>query len=70
METPKKLYRSRNGVIGGVCRGLADYFNSDVVPVRILAVLALLFGTLGFWVYLVCWIFIPLEPRGYRDNAR
>ncbi len=61
-DKPRKLYRSRNGKIGGVCSGLADYFNTDVVPVRLLAALGLLCGGLGFWVYLVCWIVIPLEP--------
>jgi phage shock protein C len=41
------LYRSRNGVILGVCRGLADYFDFSVFWVRAAAVI-LLFIT-GFW---------------------
>ena len=38
---PRRLYRSRRRIIGGVCQGLADYFNVDVVLVRIIALLLL-----------------------------
>jgi len=41
------LYRSRNGLILGVCRGLADYFGVSVFWVRTAAII-LLFIT-GFW---------------------
>lgn len=67
---PRKLYRSRSEhIIGGVCGGLADYFNTDVVPVRIIAVAALLCGSLGFWGYLAIWIITPLEPAS-RYNGK
>ena len=36
----KKLYRSRvDCKIGGVCAGLAEYFNIDATIVRIIAIL-------------------------------
>lgn len=39
----RKLYRNRkNGLVGGVCAGLADYFEMDVVLVRIFFVVALI----------------------------
>lgn len=39
----KKLYRNRRkGIVGGVCAGLADYFEIDRKIVRILFVVALL----------------------------
>ena len=41
------LYRSRNGVILGVCRGLAEYFNLSVFWVRAAAVIFLFIS--GFW---------------------
>lgn len=72
----KRLYRSRNRIIGGVCQGLADYFNVDVVLVRIIALFALFSFTAGFWVYLVLWIVVPLQgslPSGggrYYDGGR
>jgi phage shock protein PspC (stress-responsive transcriptional regulator) len=38
-RSPKKLYRDTdNKILGGVCSGLAAYFNIDVVWVRILFV--------------------------------
>lgn len=72
----KRLYRSRNRIIGGVCQGLADYFNVDVVLVRIIALFALFSFTAGLWVYLVLWIVVPLQgslPSGggrYYDGGR
>ena len=41
------LYRSRQGVILGVCRGISDYFDFSLVWTRILAVVFLLVS--GFW---------------------
>ncbi|MBP5626241.1 MAG: PspC domain-containing protein [Bacteroidales bacterium] len=56
----KKLYRDDdNRRIGGVCAGLATYLDIDVVVVRILMLVAFLFGTAGFWIYVICLIAIP-----------
>lgn len=41
------LYRSRNGVILGVCRGIAEYFDFSAFWVRAIAVGLLIFS--GFW---------------------
>ncbi len=65
---PRKLYRSRNKKIGGVCQGLADYFGIDVVIVRIIALLSIFFFSGGLWAYLILWIVVPLEPAGNTDN--
>ena len=70
-KEPKRLYRSRSRIIGGVWQGLADYFNVDVVLVRIIALFALFCLSAGLWVYLVLWIVVPLEPADNgcrRDN--
>jgi phage shock protein C len=58
----KKLYRSRdNRIVGGVCMGLARYFDVDVTLVRLLWVLAVIFGGAGVLAYLIAWIIIPEE---------
>jgi phage shock protein C len=58
----KKLYRSRTDrKLWGVCGGLAQYFNIDPTIVRILFIISLLFGTLGFWVYIIMALIVPLE---------
>ena len=41
------LYRSRQGIILGVCRGISDYFDFSLMWTRILAVIFLLVS--GFW---------------------
>jgi phage shock protein C len=60
MEEPRKLYRSRNQrMVGGVCGGLADYFNIDVTVVRVLFLILSVFGGTGLVIYLVMWIIVP-----------
>ncbi|GAB6171817.1 PspC domain-containing protein [Paradesulfitobacterium aromaticivorans] len=63
----ERLYRSgREKMIGGVCGGLAEYFNVDVTLVRLIAVVTVFMGV-GIPAYLVAWIIVPLNPdhQGY-----
>ncbi len=59
-----KLYRSRDGIFLGVCRGIADAFDFNVFPVRLAFVIVSIFS--GFWlvigVYLVAAFFMKPEP--------
>ena len=65
----KKLERNpMNKVIGGVCSGLAEYFNLDVALVRVLFVIALLFASFGFWLYVILWIVIPERKISFDFN--
>ena len=59
------LYRSRDDAyVGGVCAGIADYYDLDPIVVRILAVLlsGLTLGIAGI-VYIVLWLRLPREPE-------
>lgn len=59
----KRFYRSqKNKVFGGVCGGIAEYFEIDVAIVRILAVLLALFNGIGLIIYLVALFVAPLNP--------
>ena len=49
--------------IAGVCGGISQYLNIDPTVVRILFLIALLFGSLGFWAYLIIWIAAPEDNR-------
>ncbi len=72
-ERRKKLYRNRkNAVLGGVCAGIADYFNIDITLVRILTFILIFFGGISLWIYIILWIILPREPiRKFNlDNAR
>lgn len=75
---PRKFYRDPDDrVIGGVCSGLAQYLNIDVVLVRILFVVFSLIGGAGIWVYIILWIVAPramtaaqkCEMRGWPVTA-
>ena len=61
----KRLMRSsRDKKIGGVCAGVADYFDLDPTIVRVVWLLAVLFGGTGFLVYIILWIVLPVAPVG------
>ena len=63
MENQNKLYRSyRQKMIGGVAGGLSEYFDTDVVVIRLLFVLLFLFTGGGLLVYIILWIVIPRRP--------
>lgn len=65
---PRRLYRSRSDrAIAGVCGGLSAYFNIDATLLRVLALLAIPFGTLSIWVYIILWIVIPEQPAHKFD---
>lgn len=51
-------------MIGGVCAGIADYFNWDITLVRIVYVLATFFTVFsGGIVYLILWLIMPEAGR-------
>ncbi len=57
-----RLYRSRKErVLGGVCGGLAEYFDIDPIIVRILFVILGPATGIGLLVYIVMWITVPEE---------
>lgn len=57
----KKLRRSNNKMIAGVCAGIADYFNLDPTLVRVAYVLISIFsaGFPGLLVYLILMLVMP-----------
>ena len=60
MNGNKVLRRNAfNKVFGGVCSGLADYFNLDVVLVRVLFAASFLFAGVGGGLYLLLWLVVP-----------
>jgi phage shock protein C len=63
-STGRRLYRSRNGVILGVCRGVADYFDFPVFWIRAVAIGV--FVCTGFWpilgIYILAALLMKAEP--------
>lgn len=58
---PKTLIRTKDRMLGGVCGGIANYFEMDKSIVRIAFALLFLAGSLGLWLYLVMWLVVPSE---------
>lgn len=63
MTNEKRLYRTRDGIVAGVCGGVADYFGLDRSLIRIATAILILFGGLSLWVYIILWIIMPKAPR-------
>ena len=61
MEENKKLVRSKNTMIAGVCAGIAEYFGMDVTLTRILYLLVSIFSAAfpGIIVYLILMLIMP-----------
>ncbi|HMO60147.1 MAG TPA: PspC domain-containing protein [Roseiflexaceae bacterium] len=60
-------------MVGGVCHGLARYFNIDTVIVRLVFVLAVFAGGVSPLVYLILWIVMPEEkpaPTALPEHPR
>ena len=81
--TSQRLYRSRSGVVLGVCRGLANFTGLGTIWIRLALFAA--FMLTGFWpmllVYIAAALIVKLEPvlpvrteaseefyRSYVDN--
>jgi phage shock protein PspC (stress-responsive transcriptional regulator) len=62
----KKLYKSSDRKICGVCGGFADYFDIDPTVIRLLWVAFTLAGGSGIIAYIVAAIIMDDEP-GYID---
>jgi phage shock protein PspC (stress-responsive transcriptional regulator) len=56
----RRLFRNPDDkAIGGVCSGLAAYFDIDTVWIRLAMFLLIFFGGLSIWIYIILWIVMP-----------
>ena len=80
VKSKKRLYRDpEHRVLGGVCGGLAAYFDMDIAVMRIIFVLLTFITTgAGVLAYLILWIAVPkavntaqrLEMRGQNVSVK
>lgn len=77
-EMQKKLYRDvDNQRVAGVCAGVAAYLGTDVVWLRLLLAISIIFYGCGLFLYLILWLVIPaanttarkLEMQGKVPSA-
>ena len=74
----RRLFRDENHkLVGGVCSGIANYFDVDIVIVRIVFLILLFSFGVGFIPYIILWIAVPSSAttvigsrrkKLYRDN--
>lgn len=57
----KRLYRSPNRIVAGVCGGIAEYFELDPTLIRVVYVILSLFSVAfpGVLLYIILMILIP-----------
>lgn len=59
--TTRRLYRNGNDkMLGGVCSGVANYFDIDPVMVRLIFVILFLTAGIGLLAYILAWIIVPV----------
>lgn len=55
----RKLYKSRNRMLCGVCGGIGEYFNIDPTVIRLLWIIFSVVGGCGILAYIIAAIVIP-----------
>ena len=61
MSNGRRLTRSRDQMIAGVCAGIAEYFGWDVTLFRVVFVIVSILSVAfpGILVYVVLWVVMP-----------
>ena len=59
----KKLYRSKNGSLAGVCTGLANYFDVEPLLIKILFFAAIWSPLPIILTYFLLWFSMEKEPK-------
>lgn len=74
----RRLFRDPDDrILGGVCSGLAGFFDIDSLWVRIAFVVLFMFGGSGLLIYLILWLVVPvaetsaekLQMKGRKVNV-
>ncbi len=67
----KKIFRSREDrVLGGVCGGIADYFDLDPTLVRVVWIFFTLFGGSGILAYVIALMIIPDQAKIEKSESK
>ncbi len=61
----KKLYRSQDAMLKGVCAGIADYLGIDKTVLRLIFALGTFFTGIfpGIVVYIICVVIMPADDN-------
>ena len=62
-----RLYRTRDGIVAGVCGGVPEFFGLNVSLVRLMTLILILAGGLSLWVYIILWLIVPKAPQRLNE---
>jgi phage shock protein PspC (stress-responsive transcriptional regulator) len=65
----KRLYKSRERKLAGVCGGIAEYFDIDPTIIRIVWLIFVLCAGTGLVAYIIAAIVMPDQPDN-MDNIQ
>lgn len=63
----KRLYKSKDRLVCGVCAGVAEYFNIDPTIVRLIWAILIAAGGTGIVAYIICALVFPERPSDSAD---
>ncbi|MBN2518879.1 MAG: PspC domain-containing protein [Bacteroidales bacterium] len=56
----RRLYRDpERAILGGICSGLANYFNVDILWIRLFFIILFFINGLGLLLYIILWVVVP-----------
>ncbi len=66
----RKLYKSRDKKLCGVCGGIAEYFGIDPTIVRIIYAALVFFGGVGVLPYIIAAVIMDDAPLDYKNDVK
>jgi phage shock protein PspC (stress-responsive transcriptional regulator) len=67
----RRLFRDENHkLVGGVCSGVANYFDVDIAIVRVVFLILLFSFGIGFIPYIILWIAVPSSAEQVIGSRR
>ncbi len=64
----KRLFKStKDKILLGICGGVGEYLNVDATAIRVIFAIAMFFGGLGLWAYLVCALIMTTKPDNFIE---
>ena len=68
----RRLYRSRNGEILGVCKGIAEWRDYPVDTIRLIVILIAIFTAIApvLIAYFIIGLILPVNPYEEGDGSR
>jgi phage shock protein PspC (stress-responsive transcriptional regulator) len=67
---PNYWYRSKEGLIAGVCRGIAERFGIETWIVRLVWLLATLYFGIGLMLYFFLVVALPLKGNSEKNKEK